>query len=58
MSGPAYCNKCGAWPGVYGGLCHLCETRAWCEANQVPLPSDPKMRADIERLLSCRKAED
>lgn len=52
---PSHCVTCGEWPASkshYGLLCHLCYCRAICEANPVPLPSDPEMRAEIERLRS------
>ena len=59
--GPRYCATCGAWPAMqtkYGMLCNLCELRAWAKEHPVPLPSDPEMRAYIERLKDQVKANE
>jgi hypothetical protein len=56
MVGPSYCEKCREWParrGAYGLLCDLCEAREWCARHPVPLPSDPKLRAEIEALRAA-----
>lgn len=52
-TGPTSCGVCGAWPARstdWGFRCHLCETRAWAAEHPVPLPSDPKMLADLASI--------
>ena len=53
-TGPTLCDVCGQWPArryPQGKRCHMCWCRDVAAANPVPLPSDPKMRAEIEALL-------
>lgn len=52
-TGPTSCDVCGAWPArstERGFRCHLCESREWAAEHPVPLPSDPKMLADLASI--------
>ncbi len=53
LVGPSYCSLCGEWPAretKHGRRCHLCECRDICAEHPVPMPSDPKMRQDLESI--------
>lgn len=53
MSGPIYCQSCGAWPARQterGPRCHLCESREWCEEHPVPLPDSPDCLLDLASI--------
>lgn len=54
MSGPSYCSLCDAWPAPYAvdgmTLCHLCESRLWCQKHPSPLPKNPEMLADLASI--------
>jgi len=59
VSGPSYCAKCGAWPGLYGphhNLCVRCDDIRHCASNPVPLPNNVEMLKDLCRLYQTALA--
>ena len=58
MSGPTYCDMCGRWPATRynnGTRCCTCDDIRWAKHHPVPLPKDPAMCKDLERLAKGGK---